>query len=88
MDRLTAIVLLRFKLEVRAMLQARERRVGLVLAVPVLLMIAGVGAMVAFAGVRSLVRADAAVVAPLLSAVATALGLFWILSPLLTGGRK
>lgn len=85
MDRLIAIVLLRFKLEVRAMLQARERRLGLVLAVPFLLVFAGLGSLVAYAGVRSLAHADADVVAPVLSAVATALGVFWILSPLLTG---
>jgi putative transporter with 12 TMs len=84
-DRLIAIVLLRFKLELRAMLHARERRLGLALAVPFLLLFAGVGSMVAYAGVRSLGHADADVVAPVLSAVATALGVFWILSPLLTG---
>jgi ABC-2 type transport system permease protein len=84
-DRLIALVLLRFKLELRAMLQARERRVGMVLAVPFLFLFAGLGAMVAYAGVRSVAHADAGVVAPLLSAVATGLGVFWILSPLLTG---
>ena len=85
MDRLIAIVLLRFKLELRAMLHARERRVGLALAVPFLLLFAGLGSMVAYAGVRSLSHAAPEVVAPVLSAVATALGVFWILSPLLTG---
>jgi hypothetical protein len=82
-DRLIALVLLRFKLELRAMLHARERRLGLALALPFLLLFAGLGSMVAYAGVRSLAHAD--VVAPVLSAVATALGVFWILSPLLTG---
>ena len=43
MDRLIALVLLRFKLEMRALLQARERRLGLALAVPFLLLFAGVG---------------------------------------------
>lgn len=85
MDRLIALVLLRFKLEIRAMLHARERRVGLALAIPFLFLFAGLGSMVAFAGVRSVARADAELLAPLLSAVATALGVFWILSPLLTG---
>ena len=85
MDRLIALVLLRFKLELRAMLHARERRVGLALAVPFLFLFSGLGAMVAYAGVRSVARADRDVLAPLLSAVATGLGVFWILSPLLTG---
>jgi ABC-2 type transport system permease protein len=84
-DRLIALVLLRFRLEVRAMLYARERRVGLVLAVPFLFLFASLGSIVAYAGVRSVASAEGDVVAPLLSAVATGLGVFWILSPLLTG---
>ena len=51
---------------------------GLALAVPFLFLFAGLGAMVAYAGVRSLAHADAEMVAPLLSAVATGLGVFWI----------
>jgi ABC-2 type transport system permease protein len=84
-DRLIAIVLLRFRLELRAMLHARERRLGLVLAVPFLLLFSAFGSMIAFAAVRSVGQADPGVLAALLSAVATALGVFWILSPLLTG---
>jgi hypothetical protein len=84
-DRLIALVLLRLKLELRTMLYARERRLGLVLAVPFLLAFSAFGSLLAFAGVRSLASADAELVAPVLSAVATGLGLFWVLSPLLTG---
>lgn len=85
MDRLIALVLLRFRLELRAMLHARERRAGLVLAVPFLMVFSVLGAMVAYAGVRSVGHADPDLLVPLLSAVATGIGVFWILSPLLTG---
>lgn len=85
MDRLIALVLLRFKLEIRGLLYARERRLGLVLAVPFLLMFATFGALVAFAGVRSVAGTDPDALLALLSAVATGIGLAWILSPLLAG---
>lgn len=85
MDRLITLVLLRWKLEIRGLLYARERRLGLVLAVPFALLFAACGAVLAFGGVRSVAQADPEMVLPLLSAVATGIGAFWILSPLLAG---
>jgi hypothetical protein len=85
LDRLTALVLLRFKLEVRALSRARERAIGLLLMAPGLLMFAAAGSFVAFFGVRGLMRAAPEALLPTLSAAATLVGLFWVLSPLLTG---
>jgi len=84
-DRLIALVLLRLKLEVRALSRARERAIGLLLMAPGFLMFAAAGSFVVFFGVRGLMRAAPATLLPALSAAATGLGLFWVLSPLLTG---
>jgi hypothetical protein len=84
-DRLIALVLLRFKLEVRALSVARERALGLLLLAPGFLMLAAGGSFVVFFGVRGLMRAAPETLLPALSAAATLLGLFWVLSPLLTG---
>ena len=85
MDRLIALVGLRLRLELRALSRARERAMGLLLMVPGLLMFAAAGSFVVFFGVRGLAGAAPDAVLPALSAGATVLGLFWVLSPLLTG---
>lgn len=85
MDRLIALVLLRFKLDVRALSRARERALGLLLMAPGFLIFAAAGSFVVFFGVRGLAGAAPGVLLPALSAAATLLGLFWVLSPLLTG---
>lgn len=85
MDRLTTLVLLRWRLELRAVLGARERLAGLLLALPVSLLFSLAGAFVAFWGARWLAGARPELALPLASAAATAVGLFWALSPLMAG---
>lgn len=85
MDRLIALVALRWKLELRAMRWAPERLVGLLIALPMLLLMSAFAAAAVFFGVRSLAASDPEVLLPLASLGATVVGLFWLLSPLLTG---
>ena len=85
MDRLIGLVLLRWRLEVRGLLAARERAIGLALLLPTLLVGSALGSFLAFLGTRSLMRANPDSLLPLLSALATAAGLLWVLSPLLAG---
>ena len=85
MDRLIALVQLRWRMEFRTLFWARERVVGLVLLLPIALVLSGFVAFVAFVGARGLERARPDAVLPLLSAAATCVGILWALSPLLTG---
>lgn len=85
MDRLIALVRLRLRLEIRTLLWARERIVGLLLLAPVALFLCGFVSFLAFVGVRGLERARPDTVLPLMSAAATCVGMLWALSPLLTG---
>jgi hypothetical protein len=83
--RLIALVWLRWRLALRAISARGERVLGLVLMVPGLLLFSGFGATAAFFGARALGQTQPQAVLPALSALATGLGLFWTLSPLLTG---
>jgi ABC-2 type transport system permease protein len=83
--RLIALVLLRWKMDLRALGAARERGLGLLIALPGLLAFSLVGSFFALVGVRGLRGADEAAVLPLLSLLATGVGVTWCLSPLLTG---
>lgn len=85
MARLTALILLRFKLDLRAILRARERSLGVLLMLPGLLLFSVAASALVFFGVRSFEGQWPQEVLPLLSAAATLLGLFWALSPVLTG---
>ena len=85
MDRLIALVRLRWRMEFRTLLWARERVVGLLLLAPVALFLSGFVSFLAYVGVRGLERARPDAVLPLLSAAATCVGILWALSPLLTG---
>ncbi|HEY6554845.1 MAG TPA: hypothetical protein VI669_15935, partial [Vicinamibacteria bacterium] len=85
MDRLIALVALRFKLDLRVVLGSRARVVGLLVAVPGLLFVSLVQAFLAFTGVRFLEARAPEVLLPALSAVATLAGFIWVLSPLLAG---
>ena len=85
MDRLIALVSLRLKLELRALLGRRERALGLLLLVPGLLLGTAVTSGIVFFGVKALARTEPALLLSGLSAAATMVGLLWALSPLLTG---
>jgi len=84
-DRLIALVLVRWKLELRGFSRARERALGLVLALPGMLIVSGALSLVAFFGSRALQARNPELLLPLLSVLATGLGLLWALSPILTG---
>jgi ABC-2 type transport system permease protein len=84
-DRLIALVRLRFRLEVRGVLGARSRLVGLFLAVPALGFFSLAAAFLAATLARVLERASPSLTLPALSAVAALFGLSWTLSPLLAG---
>jgi ABC-2 type transport system permease protein len=84
-DRLIALVALRFKLDLRSVLGSRARLAGLVVAVPGLLFVSAVQAFLAFTGVRFLEARAPEMLLPALSAVATVAGVIWVLSPLLAG---
>jgi ABC-2 type transport system permease protein len=84
-DRLIALVTLRWRLELRAMLRARERAVGLLVAAPFMLLGALAGAGFLYFGTRFLEAAHPELVLPIGSALATGIGLLWALSPVLTG---
>jgi ABC-2 type transport system permease protein len=84
-DRLTALVLLRWKSDLRALLWARERLVGLAVLVPGLLLTSAVVCVFAFVGIRGLERARPEELPTILSAVAALVGILWALSPLLSG---
>ena len=85
MDRLIALVVLRWRIDLRALSRAREALLGLVLMVPGLILFSGVTSLIAYLGVRSLERSYPEALLPLLSAAATGAGLFWAFSPVLTG---
>lgn len=85
MARLIALVLLRFRIEVRSILGARERVFGLLLLVPGLLFFSALSCFVALFGVRALEAAQPEALVPALSAAATVIGLLWCGSPLLAG---
>jgi ABC-2 type transport system permease protein len=59
--------------------------VGALIAVPILLLMSALAAAAVFLAVRSLAASDPEMLPPLLSLAATVVGLFWLLSPLLTG---
>jgi len=84
-DRLTAIVGLRLKLEARAIAGSRGRTLGLLLALPALLLFSGASALAAFALVRLASRTEPELLLPVLSALATLFGVTWALSPLIAG---
>lgn len=85
MDRLIALVLLRLQLDLRALSRSRGRALGFLLMVPGLLMFAAAGSFLVFFGVRGLMGTAPETLLAVLSAAATMVGLFWVLSPLLTG---
>lgn len=85
MDRLIALVVLRFRLDLRALLGARERLLGLALFVPMLAFGSAAASFFVFAGVSAVSHAHPEWLLPVVSAAATVVGLFWAFSPLLAG---
>jgi hypothetical protein len=84
-DRLIAIVLLRWRTELRFFARARARLAGLLLLLPGLVLSALLGFALFYFGVKMLNATHPTLVLPLLSAVATGIGLLWALSPLVAG---
>jgi ABC-2 type transport system permease protein len=80
-DRLSALAAVRWRLAMRS--GGRRQPVAVVL--PALTLLSAAISVVVFVGIRFAERAEPQLLAPLLSAAATALGLVWVLSPLLTG---
>jgi ABC-2 type transport system permease protein len=66
-------------------MRARERLLGLVVLVPGLLIFSGLSSVMAFVGVRTVLKADPDGLLPALSLFATFVGIFWAASPLLSG---
>jgi ABC-2 type transport system permease protein len=84
-DRLIALVALRWRLEARAVASSRGRVAALLIALPALFLMSAAAALVAFSFARVLERAQPELVLPAFSALATLLGLTWALAPLLAG---
>jgi ABC-2 type transport system permease protein len=84
-DRLIALVALRWRMDVRGILGARERLFGLVLLLPFLALGSLAAAGATFVAVRALDRTHPEWVLPAVSVAATMMGFFWALSPVLTG---
>ena len=85
MDRLIALVVVRWRMDFRRLVGARDRLLGLLLLVPGALLFSALGSIVVFGLLRGLERADPEKVLPLASALVTGIGLFWAASPLLAG---
>lgn len=85
MDRLIALVALRWRLGLRGALGARTRILPLLLALGVLSLLSLAGSLFAFTLARLLRASGPQLVIPALSALAGLLGLSWALSPLVAG---
>ncbi len=85
MDRLIGLILLRWKMDLRGLRRTPERMAGLVLLVPLLAISAAFATGAVYVGARSLGARDPDLLLPLASLLATAIGVFWMVSPMLTG---
>jgi ABC-2 type transport system permease protein len=84
-DRLIGLVLLRWRMDLRGLRRAPERAAGLLFLLPLLAVSALFAAGAAFVGARSLSAGRPDLLLPAVSAVATLIGVFWMVSPMLTG---
>jgi ABC-2 type transport system permease protein len=84
-DRLIGLVLLRWRMDLRGLRRSPQRLVGLAMVVPLLALSAAFASGALFMGARSMAARNPDLLLPLLSALATAIGLFWMISPMLTG---
>jgi ABC-2 type transport system permease protein len=80
-----ALVVLRWRLDVRAIMGTRARVLALLLIGPGLVLLSAAASFLVFGGVRFVESARPELTVPLLSAAATVLGVMWTLSPLLAG---
>jgi ABC-2 type transport system permease protein len=84
-DRLIGLVLLRWKMDLRGLRRTPERLVGMALLLPVLALSSAFAAGAVFVGTRTVAARDPDLLLVLTSLLATAVGVFWMVSPLLTG---
>jgi ABC-2 type transport system permease protein len=84
-DRLTAIVALRWRTDVRALVWARERTLGVALTLLGLLLFSTLASFAAYFGVRLLEARSPEILLPAASAAATLMGTLWLVSPLVAG---
>lgn len=85
MDQLSALVLLRWRSDFRALVWARERALVVALTVSGLLLFSALTSVAAYFGVRLLEARSPEILLPAASAAATLMGVLWLLSPLLAG---
>lgn len=85
MTRFMALVWLRWRIDMRALLGARERLFGLLVTLPFGVLLALGAAGLTFFVVRAVDRHHPDALLPLVSLAATAIGVFWALSPVLSG---
>jgi len=84
-DRLIGLVLLRWRIELRGLRRTPERLAGFLVLLPFLLLSAAFASVAVFLGARSLATRAPDLLLPVVSLLATAVGLFWMISPMLTG---
>jgi ABC-2 type transport system permease protein len=84
-DRLIGLILLRWRMDLRGLRRTPERLAGLLLLVPLLALSAAFATGAVYFGARSLAARDPDLLLPLASVLATAVGIFWMVSPMLTG---
>ena len=85
MDRLIALVLMRWRMDLRGARRAPARVLGMVLLAPLIVLSSAFATGAVFLGARSVAARAPELLLPLVSLAATAIGTFWVLSPLLTG---
>ena len=85
MDRLIGLVLLRWRMDLRGLRRTPERLAGLVVLVPFLALSRRLRDGRRHVGARTLGARDPALLLPLASMLATLIGFFWMVSPMLTG---
>jgi ABC-2 type transport system permease protein len=84
-DQLIAIVVLRFRTDLRGLLRSRGRAVAAAATLPLLLVFSILTSLLVFGALRGLDGAAPETLLPVVSAVATGFGLLAALSPLLSG---
>ncbi len=85
MDQLIAIVVMRWRMDVRRLLRSRGRTAAAAVTLPLMLLFSTFAAMLVFGGLRALDGASPEALLPIVSAAATGFGLLAAASPLLSG---